>query len=81
MTMTAEDRAARSVIVKVRLTEAEAAEVDAARGPAERSAWIRSAALAAARPAPKRNPRNCKHDGMRLTKGWCPDCESMAVKK
>lgn len=81
MTMTAEDRAARSVIVKVRLTEAEAAEVDAARGPAERAAWIRSAALAAARPAPKRSPRNCKHEGLRLAKGVCPDCQSWAVKK
>lgn len=81
MTMAAEDRAARSVIVKVRLTEAEAAEVDAARGPAERSAWIRSAALAAARPAPKRKPGNCKHEGLRLAKGVCPDCSTWAVKK
>lgn len=72
---------ARDIIVSVRLNEAEAAGIDAARGPVERGAWMREAALAAARPAPKKNPKACKHEGMRLHRGWCPDCESMAVKK
>lgn len=72
---------ARGIVVSVRLSEAEAAEVDAARGATERGAWIREAALAAARPAPKQNPKACKHAGMKLHRGWCPDCETMAVKK
>jgi hypothetical protein len=73
--------AARTVAVAVRLTEAEAAEIDAARGAVDRRTWVREAALAAARPAPRRSPKNCKHEGMRLHRGWCPDCESLAVKK
>jgi hypothetical protein len=72
---------ARGIVISVRLSEAEAALVDAARGADERGAWIREVALAAATPAPKRNPKNCKHEGMKLHRGWCPDCESMAVKK
>lgn len=72
---------AREVIVSVRLSNAEAAEIDAARGTADRGTWLREVALAAARPEPKKNPKNCRHDGMKLHRGWCPDCESMAVKK
>jgi len=72
---------AREIIVSVRLSDAEAADIDAARGPVERGAWMREAALSAARPAPKQNPKTCKHAGMKLHRGWCPDCESMAVKK
>lgn len=71
----------RRVVISVRVNEAEAAEIDAARGTADRGTWLRDVALAAARPAPKRNPKNCKHEGMKLHRGWCPDCETIAVKK
>jgi hypothetical protein len=72
---------AREIVASVRLNEAEAAEIDAARGTADRGTWLRDVALAAARPAPKKNPRACKHEGMRLVKGVCPDCNQYAVKK
>ena len=95
---------AREVTMSVRVSDAEAAEIDAARGPADRGTWLRDVALAAARkparapravpgaaerPAtspvadrgPRRDPKTCKHANMRLHRGWCPDCESMAVKK
>ena len=70
----------------MRLTEAEAAQIDEARAGAKREWWIRTAALAAAREQAqqqkaKRNPKNCKHEGMRLAKGVCPDCQTWAVKK
>ena len=98
----------KDVTMSARFSEAEAALVDAARGTADRGAWLREVALAAARrPArkppvvlsrgdraalqheaerapergPRRDPKNCKHEGLRLTKGYCPDCETMAVKK
>ena len=65
----------------VRLTESEAAEIDAARGTADRSAWVRDVALEAARPAPRKNPKNCKHENLRMVKGVCPDCGTFAVRK
>ena len=67
--------------MSVRVSEDEAALIDAARGPAERGTWLREAALAAASPAPRRNPKACKHENMRLTKGVCPDCLQYAAKK
>lgn len=69
----------RTVKVTLRLTPAEAAEIDAARGPVERAAWMRDAALAAARPEPRRGGK-CRHEGLRLTKGICPDCMKWAVR-
>lgn len=72
---------ARTVKVTLRLTPSEAALVDAARGTAERAAWMRQAVLAAAGPAPKRKAGNCRHEGLRLTKGICPDCGTWAVRK
>jgi Zn finger protein HypA/HybF involved in hydrogenase expression len=71
----------RHVSVTVRLTGVEAAEIDAVRGKVSRGTWLRDAALAAVRPAPKGNPKNCKHENMRLHRGYCPDCETMAVKR
>ena len=49
----------RRVPVTTRFSEPEAAEIDAARGDIDRSAWVRSASLAVARraqPAPPRKP-------------------------
>jgi hypothetical protein len=73
--------AARKVTMSIRVSEAEAAEIDAARGPADRGTWLRDVALKAARPAPRKNPKACRHEGMRLVKGVCPDCHQYAVKK
>ena len=39
----------RRVPVSLRFSESEAAEIDAARGPVDRSAWMRSACLIVAR--------------------------------
>jgi hypothetical protein len=30
---------------------------------------------------PKRDPKTCRHENMRLHRGWCADCETIAVKK
>ena len=124
----------RRVPVSFKLSEAEAALVDSARGDLERGPWMRQAALDAAKgntgipeplriplvvsdrqppgtvtavsagrgadgkprvsaasavnvsavepaPKPRRDPKTCKHQNMALHRGYCPDCETMAVKK
>lgn len=121
----------RRVHMNVKFSEAEAALVDAARGNADRGAWLRGIALAAigipeSRPLdiggikipliaegrqppgtmslisaapgddgkPKASavaavnigpdgpaPKPCKHKGLRLTKGVCPDCQQYVASK
>jgi hypothetical protein len=70
----------RHISVTVRLTDAEAAEIDGLRGKVGRGPWIRGAALASARPQPKQGGK-CKHENLRLVKGVCPDCGLYAVRK
>jgi hypothetical protein len=78
----------RRTTVTVKLSGGEAAEVDRARGTTERATWLRETALRAARgqlvPAPARTERqagSCKHEGLRLAKGVCPDCRRWVTKK
>lgn len=72
--------AARNVIVPVRLTEAEAAEIDEARAGAKREWWIRTAALVVAREQvaqrkAKRDPEACPpHPKRRVLRGLCGAC-------
>ncbi len=76
----AKPSAARSVTVTVRLSETEAAEVDAARGTFGREAWMRAAVLAAARERAaqqkaKRDPKACPpHPKRRVIRGLCGAC-------
>jgi hypothetical protein len=70
----------RNVAVTVHLTEAEAAEVDAARGVAKRDWWIRTAAVLVAeervaQQAAKRDPKACPpHPKRRVIRGFCGAC-------
>jgi len=82
--------------MSARFSEPEAAEIDAARGTTDRSAWLRTAALIVARgkrtprpepvyvntetPEPERKPKNCKHPNFRGVKGVCPDCSTWVGK-
>lgn len=70
----------RHISVTVRLTDAEAAEIDALRGKVGRGPWIRDAALTSARPQSKQTGK-CRHENLRLVKGVCPDCGVFAVRK
>ena len=108
-------------VVSIKLSDAEAALIESARGATPRAAWMREAILLAARrnpgipeppaAAPRRNPgipqpgrkskprasaappaefrepapaardpKACKHEGMRMTKGVCGSCGAYAVK-
>lgn len=70
------------MVISARFTAAEAAEIDAARGAAERSPWLRATVLAAARGtagAPGRaqgkGVGQCPpHPRARVHKGLCGAC-------
>ena len=72
--------AARNVTVTLRLTEAEAAEIDEARGSAKREWWIRTAAVVVAQERiaqrnAKRDPKACPpHPKRRVIRGFCGAC-------
>lgn len=80
--------------MSARFSDAEAAEIDAARGSTDRGPWLRLAALAVARPGdaataprppepqpgPEPAPKNCKHPRVR-GKGVCPDCHEWVASK
>lgn len=67
--------AARTVTVTVRLTGAEAADVDRARGAQARADWIRGTALEAARPQRREPGKACPpHPKRRVLKGLCGAC-------
>jgi hypothetical protein len=71
---------ARDIVVSVRLSEAEAADIDAARGSARREWWIRTAACLVAQErvaqqAAKRDPKACPpHPKRRVIRGFCGAC-------
>jgi hypothetical protein len=72
----------KDVVISARFTAGEAAEIDAARGAAERSPWLRATALAAARgtlDAPAARPAGAgklcpPHPRPRVHKNLCGRC-------
>lgn len=60
----------KRVTICAKVSEAEAALIDAARGTVSRSEWIRSAALATTLPAEE----DCPHPEARINKGLCGAC-------
>lgn len=71
----------KTVVISARFTEAEAAEIDAARGTSARTEWVREVTLAAARPAPASRARKpkaglpCEH---RVQPGsYCRSCDRL----
>jgi len=82
--------------VNIKLSDAEAAVIDAARGDLERGPWMRKAALSVARrdsgipqqgrdnrapEPPSSPPRKCRHPNLRIAKGVCPDCSTYVASR
>lgn len=66
----------KRVTICAKFSEAEAAQIDTARGLVTRSQWLRSAALAAGaiRRSRAAAPGDCPHPKARVIKGFCGAC-------